>query len=103
MEGLGLQVEDPAAAVGGGPSGLLGDHGHRVGFVGEAEFAVGVLGVGGVEKDPAGNQVPMEVRDERTDVAAVLALDPIGHVPVEPAHRLLDALVPAGKVASLTL
>ena len=67
VEGGGLLFEDADIAIGGESAGLLGDHGERVGFVHEAEFAVGVFHGGRIEEDAAFQEDAVEVGDERAD------------------------------------
>ena len=74
VDGLGLEVEDALRAVGGGAAGLLGDEGERVGFVEEAELAVGCFFGGRIEEDAAFEQRAVEVGDERADVTRAVGL-----------------------------
>src|SRR3989442_6298799 len=69
MDRLGPEVEDPPGAGGRLPARLLDDEGQRRALVEEAELALLVLGVGGIEVDPALDEAPVDVDDQRAGVA----------------------------------
>src|SRR5512143_1219989 len=65
------EVEDGPAAVRRVPPGLLRDEGERRGLVEEPQLArrgFGVLRIGRIVENAAGEEVAVEVRDERPDV-----------------------------------
>src|SRR5687768_8787144 len=94
-----LNVENSIPSVGRGPSSLLNNKRHRVGFVSEAELSVGILEVGGIEEYSTRDQVTMEIGDQGTDVAALLSRHPVGEIAVKGPHRPLGAAIPPRIVA----
>ena len=69
MDGGRHLFENAHSAVRSLASGLFGKEGHGRGFVHQAQLAVRMLEVLGVEEDAALEQGAMEVGDERTHVA----------------------------------
>ena len=74
MDRLRLYLENSPVAIDGHTAGLLGDERERIGFIEEPQLAVGVGRSRRVEKNTSFEQSPVEVCDERADIAqAVLA------------------------------
>jgi hypothetical protein len=69
MQTVGPDVEDATLSVGGQSAGLLGEKGDRIGFVHQAQLALGMLSSRWVEENAPFEQCAVKVRDERTDIA----------------------------------
>ena len=72
MQTLRFDLQDILHPIRPSPPGLFGQEGQRDGLVQQAQFSVrffGVAVVGGIGKHAACQQVAMEIRHQRADVA----------------------------------
>ena len=101
VERGGGDIQDILMPIGGVAASLGGDEGQRGTLVHQAQLAVrfgGVLRVGGVVIHATGEQVAVEIADQRADVARgerlAVALDAL-----QPVGVVLDARAPVALVA----
>src|SRR6266702_3759640 len=91
-------VEDRPATIRRPAARLLHHERERRRLVQQAQLALRVVRGRGIQKDAAGNEIAMEVCDERADVAGVLRLD-LPLAVLERAHHALHRRGPAVPVA----
>ena len=64
VQAVGFDIEDAAVAGGGGAACLFGDEGQWIGFVHQAELALGFVLGGRVKEDAAFEEDAMKVSDQ---------------------------------------